>query len=94
MLQLIKKVLLQIVKDIDDGNCNMSEAEMQSVITMLQNMNNRMKLYNRTEAAEYLHISQRTFDRYVHDGIIPKGKHHRGDKQISWTASELDQVEL
>ena len=94
MLDIIKKALLQIVQDIDDGNCNMSDADMQSAIMMLQSMNNRTKLLNRTEAAEYLHISQRTFDRHVHDGIIPKGKHTRGDKQITWTTTELDKVKL
>jgi predicted site-specific integrase-resolvase len=29
---------------------------------------------NKTQAADYLGVSRATFDNYVHDGFIPKGK--------------------
>lgn len=94
MLQIIKKALQQIIDDIDAGNTSMSEAELIEAVQFLQRLNSRTQFLNRTQAAEYLHLSQRTFDRYVHDGIIPHGRHARGDKQIFWLASDLDHVKL
>lgn len=94
MLEIIRKGLYQVLEDIDAGNSSMSEEEMEKVVEFLGMINDRTHLLNRTEAAEYMHMSQRTFDRYVHDGMIPKGMHHRGDKQLTWRKSELDNVRL
>lgn len=94
MLEVLKRHLLRIVDDIDSGNCNLSEEELEQTITLLQQFNTRTQYLNRTQAAEHLHLSQRTFDRYVHDGIIPPGQHRRGDKQLFWSAADLDQVKL
>lgn len=92
MIHLLKKGLEQILSDIDSGNCNMTEKDMSDVMDMFNRINARNALLNRTEAAEYLQMSQRTFDRNVHDGIIPKGQHHRGDKQLTWRKSDLDKL--
>lgn len=92
LLAILKKHLLQVVDDIDSGNCSMSEAELEQAICYLQQFNSRDRRLNRTEAAEHLHLSQRTFDRYVQEGRIPPGEHHRGDRQKTWSASSLDKL--
>lgn len=45
---------------------------------------------NKTQAAEYLNISRATFDNYVHDGFIPKGKQIGKFKELRWYKSDLD----
>lgn len=92
MINLVKKGLEQILRDIDSDSCNMSESDISEVIDLINKINTRSTFLNRTEAAEYLHMSQRTFDRQVHDGYIPKGEHHRGDKQLTWRKSDLEKL--
>ncbi len=45
--------------------------------------------YTRTEAARYLRISERTFDRYRRDGLIGEGKKKAGGLMM-WKRSQLD----
>ena len=37
-------------------------------------------------------ISRATFDRYVKDGIIPKGRRQQGFKEIFYLKKDLDDV--
>lgn len=94
MIHAIRNILAQLIDDLDAGNTYLSESEMMDIMDLFNRLNNRNTMMNRTEAAEYLHMSQRSFDRYVHDGVIPKGEHHRGDKQILWRRADLDKVKL
>lgn len=45
---------------------------------------------NKTEAADYLGVSRATFDNYVRDGFIPKGKQIGKFKELRWYKSDLD----
>ena len=39
---------------------------------------------NKQEAADYLNMSTRTFDRYIERGELPQGVHVRGSKNLIW----------
>ena len=75
MLTLIKTILQKFIDDIDADNSNLSYEQQCDIIRVLSNVNvgqdNEM---NKTQAADYLGVSRATFDNYVHDGFIPKGK--------------------
>jgi predicted DNA-binding transcriptional regulator AlpA len=45
---------------------------------------------NKTDAADYLGVSRATFDSYVRDGFIPKGKQVGHFKELRWYKSDLD----
>ena len=45
---------------------------------------------NKTQAAEYLNVSRATFDNYVSNGWIPKGKQVGRFKELRWYKSDLD----
>ena len=45
---------------------------------------------NKTQASDYLGVSRATFDNYVHDGLIPKGKQVGRFKELRWYKSDLD----
>lgn len=66
MMQLIKKLLLKIINDIDAGNSNLNE---------------KLSKY---QACKYLNVSRATFDNYVRDKKIPKGRKQQGFKELFW----------
>lgn len=91
MMQLIRTLLQQFIDDIDTNNTNLSYKQQCDVIKVLSNVNigqdNEM---SKTEAAEYLGVCRATFDNYVRDGFIPKGKQIGKFKELRWYKSDLD----
>ena len=91
MLKLIRDILQKFIDDIDADNSNMSYEQQCQLIQVLSNVNlgqdNEM---NKTQAADYLGVSRATFDNYVRDGFIPKGKQIGKFKELRWYKSDLD----
>lgn len=90
MLSIIKKLLLKIVDDIDAGNSNISEEESIELIKNLKRFTDKEQRMSKYAACQYLNMSRATFDNYVREGKLPKGKHEIGFKELSWTKKELD----
>lgn len=92
MLKVIKELLLKIVDDIDAGNSNITNEEaleLANTISVLANKDRRMGKY---AACQYLNVSRATFDNYVKEGKLPKGKHDIGFKELSWSRRDLDNL--
>lgn len=92
MLKIIKELLLKIVDDIDAGNSNITNEEaleLANTISVLANKDRRMSKY---AACQYLNVSRATFDNYVKEGKLPKGKHDIGFKELSWSRRDLDNL--
>jgi predicted DNA-binding transcriptional regulator AlpA len=92
MLRVIKELLLKIVDDIDAGNSNITNEEaleLANTISVLANKDRRMSKY---AACQYLNVSRATFDNYVKEGKLPKGKHDIGFKELSWSRRDLDNL--
>lgn len=91
MLKLIRDILQKFIDDIDADNSNLSYEQQCQLIQVLSNVNagqdNEM---NKTQAADYLGVSRATFDNYVRDGFIPKGKQIGKFKELRWYKSDLD----
>ena len=90
MLGVIRNLLLKIVNDIDAGNSNITEDEAIQLIDTLKELTNRERRLSKYAACEYLNISRATFDNYVREGKLPKGKHEIGFKELSWSKKDLD----
>lgn len=90
MLQLIKKMLLQIVDDIDAGNSNLSESELVEAIESIKRFTNKKEDFSKYSAANYLNMSRATFDNYVAEGKIPHGVKKQGFKELRWYKGDLD----
>lgn len=88
MLKIIKKLLIKVIQDIDAGNSNITEEEGVEILQYLNNLTNRR--LSKYEACKYLNISRATFDNYVKDGKLPKGKKEAGFKELSWSKLDLD----
>lgn len=91
MIQIIKQLLQKFIDDIDADNTNMSYEQQCNLLRVLSNVNigqdNEM---NKMQAADYLGVSRATFDNYVRDGFIPKGKQIGHFKELRWYKSDLD----
>lgn len=90
MLEIIKKLLLKIVNDIDVGNSNITEEEAINIIDALKNFTDKTQRLSKYQACEYLNISRATFDNLVKSGRIPKGRKTIGFKELSWNKKDLD----
>lgn len=88
-LKTLKGLLLRIVDDIDSGNTNISEEEAIQIASIISNLS--YKRFSKYSACRYLNISRATFDNYVREGKIPKGKHDIGFKELSWSKKDLDE---
>lgn len=84
----LKKIIAQYLRDsaekIEKDSCGMTDAEINQLAQQI--MHQEM---NKTEAAEFLNMSIRNFDRKIENGEIPPGQHIRGSKSLIWYKDEL-----
>lgn len=90
MIDIIKKYLLKIVDDIDAGNSNLTESEAVELVDTLKRLTDKEKRLSKYEACRHLRISRATFDNYVREGKLPRGKKEAGFKELSWSRKDLD----
>lgn len=91
MLHIIKTLLQKYIDDIDADNTNISYEQQCAILKILSNVNTGQENeMNKTQAADYLGVSRATFDNYVRDGFIPKGKQVGNFKELRWYKSDLD----
>lgn len=91
MLRIIRSLLVKIVDDIDAGNSNITEEEAVKLIGTLKELSDKERRLSKYAACEYLNVSRATFDNYVREGKLPKGKHEVGFKELSWSKKDLDE---
>lgn len=91
MLKIIRSLLLQIIDNIDVGNSNLSEDEAIQTIKYLKELTDKEKRLSKYQACQYLNISRATFDNYIKEGKLPKGKKQLGFKELSWAKKVLDE---
>ena len=89
MIRLIRSLLQNCIDRIDAGNSNLSADEEIEVIEILKKYTNKDRKLSKYQACKYLNMSRSTFDKYVREGKIPKGKKEAGFKEIFWNESEL-----
>lgn len=90
MLRVIRSLLQKVIDDIDAGNSNISETDAIEVAKVLSEYTRKDKGISKYAACEYLNISRATFDNYVREGKIPRGKHKIGFKELRWYKKDLD----
>ena len=91
MLKIIRNLLEKIITDLDSGNSNITEEEALKLTKVLQSYTDKTVKMSKYQACMYLHISRATFDRYVSEGKLPKGKHEIGFKELRWYKKDLDE---
>lgn len=65
-LKILRKVLEEAINNIDAGNSNHSDDELDDIISSLTKLNRGIKRISKREACErILHCSPSTFDNYI-----------------------------
>lgn len=90
--ELIVSSLRTLADNIELGNTNMSESELQEVFDRMQELNERNAYMSKYDACRYLHVSRATFDRWVADGKLPQGAKHAGLKELTWEKKALEKA--
>lgn len=57
----------------------------------MKRFTDKEKRLSKYAACEYLNVSRATFDNYVREGKLPRGKHEIGFKELSWNKKTLDE---
>ena len=90
-IRVIRKLLEEAINNIDAGNSNLTEDEMEAIIKDLTKLNRGIKRISKREACEkILHCSPSTFDNYIKLGLIPPGHKEVGFKELSWSEKDFD----
>lgn len=84
MLKVIRSLLLKIVDDI-------YRRRGYRIVDNLRRFTDKEKRLSKYAACEYLNVSRATFDNYVREGKLPRGKHEIGFKELSWNKKTLDE---
>lgn len=84
-------MLRKIADNLDAGTSHLDEKGCHKVLNTINLMENGDEELSKLEAAEYIGVCRATFDNYVLNGLIPKGKNHDGTKALFWFKSDLDQ---
>lgn len=91
MLKVIRNLLLKIVNNIDAGNSNITENEAIELAKVLQSYTDKTVKMSKYQAYQYLNVSRATFDNYVREGRLPRGKKEAGFKGLFWAQKDLDE---
>lgn len=89
MIGLIRSLLQNCIDRIDVGNSNLSAEEEIEIIELLKKYTNKDRKFSKYQACKYLNISRATFDKYIREGKIPKGKKEAGFKELFYLESDL-----
>ena len=89
MLQVIRKLLLKVVEDIDAGNSELDDTSMYELVDLLKRYNFRDKFISKYQAYTYLNISRAKFDNLVRAGELPRGKKVVGFRELQWSLKEI-----
>lgn len=82
---------MQLVENIDAGNTNSDEDTILQAIDCLNTLMQPDRRMSKYQAYNYIGVSRATFDNYVRAGLLPKGKHQQGFKELSWSQKDLNE---
>jgi predicted DNA-binding transcriptional regulator AlpA len=91
MLKIIRDQIQRLLDDIDSGNTNASEEELIDIADTINKILYKPQDMSKYAACQYLNVSRATFDNYIREGKLPKGKHIIGFKELRWEKKELDE---
>lgn len=94
-IKILRNLLEEAIHNIDAGNSNHKEEELDEIIKALSNINRGVKrISKRTACEKILHCSSSTFDNYLKLGLIPPGHKEVGFKELSWSEKDFDDATM
>lgn len=77
------------MEDIDAGACDAAPEDVEAAVDALRRLTRSDTRLSKHDACRLLGVSRATFDRWVKDGLIPKGRKEVGFNELSWRRDEL-----
>ncbi len=92
-IRILRSLLQEAINNIDAGNSNRTEEELDEIIKCVTKLNRGIKRISKREACEkILKCSTSTFDNYIKLGLIPPGHKDVGFKELSWSENDFDEA--
>ena len=90
-IKLIRQLLVKVIEDIDNGNYDRTDDEINAAIDSLNVLNYGVKRYSKRWLCDnILHCSESCFNNYLTLGIIPAGESIGiGFKEKSWSINDM-----
>lgn len=90
MLRIIRHLLKDFIKNIDQGSCDLTKEEESQILKTLKFLSDKHEKLSKYQVYQYLNISRATFDNYIKQGKLPKGMKQQGFKELFWYKKDLD----
>lgn len=88
MQNIVKKVLLKAIKEltkkIEEDSCELTTEEAMGIMSVITH-----EPLSKEQACEYLNVSRATFDNWIRNGFLPKGKKRKGFNELYWYKDEI-----
>ena len=92
-IKTLRTILSQSIAEIDSGNCNLSEEEIESIIDSLSSINKEKKRVSKVYACKHiLHINSNKFDYLQRKGVIPQGRKDKHFNELSYSLKDFDEA--
>lgn len=90
LMRMVRDALSDRINDIDTGNSNLSDEQCIAALEGLGALARKDIPMSKYQAYQYLGVSRATFDNYVREKKIPRGKKVQGFKELQWYQKDLD----
>lgn len=74
MLKFTGKMLREVADRIDEGSISSNPEETMQAMEALKQFVDKEQKLSKYQACQYLNMSRASFDNYVREGKLPKGK--------------------
>lgn len=82
LMRMVRDALSDRINDIDTGNSNLSDEQCIAALEGLGALARKDIPMSKYQAYQYLGVSRATFDNYVREKKIPRGKKVQGFKEL------------
>lgn len=82
--KLIIKLLREVATKIEEDKCELTKEESSQLFTILAH-----EPLSKEQACDYLNVSRATFDNWIRNGFIHKGKKRKGFNELVWYKDEI-----
>lgn len=89
---LLKTTLQNVIDSLDVGNSDITNEQCLDIAEIINTMTNTRNKLSKYQACKYLNVSRATFDNWIRDGKISKGKKEQGFKELFWELKDLKAV--
>lgn len=93
MKRILIDLLQSLIKTLESDKCQVSERQAVMFIEMAKSVAGERNTYTKTEVADRLHVSTKTVERYIHEGLLSPGRKRRGYTTLYWTGFDISECQ-